>query len=348
MRVTRRGAMVVGAGLTIAACTGTRMGTAAASTPYQAGRIEVWDARMNTLVDPSASMKWLGDGFAWSEGPVWDTRRARLLFSDIPNNRMMSWTADAGLQTFLQPAGSSHGEPDPFAAAGTNGLFYEEASDSLLVCNQDGRSVDRLYLETGERERLVHRYMGSKLNSPNDVIRAGNGTIYFTDPIYGLVGGGDSEGIELDHRGVYALGSDGTLTLLVEDMTLPNGIALSPDERTLYVSQSDPQAAIIRRFSIRADGQLSGGEVWADLSSQLGEDNPGLPDGMAIDRAGNVWATGPGGVFVIAPDGTWLGRIHTGKATANCAFGEDGSTLFMTADDTLLRMETRTTGLFFG
>ncbi len=347
MQLTRRNILAAGTGLILVACKGQASSDTAPGSIYDAGRIELWDGQLETLLDPGATLYKLGDGFAWSEGPVWDKRRGRLLFSDIPNNRMMSWNAISGLETFLEPAGRGHGEPDPHASPGTNGLYYEEATDSLLICNQDGRSIDRLNLESGERTRVVHKYKGRKFNSPNDIVRANNGTTYFTDPIYGLIDGGESAGIELGHRGVYSFAPDGSLSLLVDDMTLPNGIALSPDENTLYVTQSDPESAIIRRFALNADGSVRDGEIWVDLNDQLAEENPGLPDGMAVDQQGNVWATGPGGVFVIAPDGTLLGRIRTGNATANCAFGEDGSTLFITANDTLLRIETRSSGLWF-
>ena len=309
--------------------------------------IESFSPRFAALVAPDAPISLLGEGFRWSEGPVWDFRRNRLLFCDIPNDRMMSWNATTGLETYLQPAGSYHGEADAYSSPGTNGLYYRKASDSLLVCNQNARSIDRLDLSTGERTMLVNRYQGAKLNSPNDVVERADGTIYFTDPPYGLVGVGESEGIELDHRGVYALAPDGTLTLLVDDMTFPNGLAFSPDESVLYVSQSDPAAATVRRFTVNPDGTLSGGEIWADFTSNVGSALPGLPDGMAVDANGNVWTTAPGGVTVLSPAGEILGRINTGKPTANCAFGADGTTLFMTANDTLLSVPTRAKGIYF-
>ena len=347
MQLSRRNMMVGSTAFAMAACKASAIDSAATRTPLEGALIERDSPRLDDVIDSAASISLLADGFSWSEGPMWDHRRARLLFCDIPNNRIHSWTGTTGLETFLEPAGASHGDVDPFAAPGTNGLFYENTSDSMLICNQDGRSIDRMHLESGDRTALVQRYEGNKFNSPNDVIRASNGTIYFTDPPYGLHDGAASQGRELDRQGVYALASDGTLTQVVRDMTLPNGVALSPDESVLYVSQSDPDAAILRRFTIEPDGSLAGGETWIDVTSEVGEANPGLPDGMAVDKNGNVWATGPGGVIILSPEGERLGRIFTGKATANCAFGEDGSTLYMTANDTLLSVPTKATGVFF-
>lgn len=311
------------------------------------GRIERFSPGLDDLLEVEAPVELLADGFKWTEGPTWDLRRGRLLFSDIPNNRIHSWNEAEGLGTLLDPGGNPHGEDDEHAAPGTNGLFYDSGSDTILICNQDARSVDRYDLASAERTRLVRKFEGKKFNSPNDVIQARDGSVWFTDPPYGLKEGNSSKGREMKVKGVYRLHPDGALTRLVDDMNFPNGLALSPDEKWLYVSQSDPDAPVLRRFSVDDDGTLSGGEVWLDTKDELSDANPGLPDGMAIDTEGNVWATGPGGVWVTAPTGEVLGRIHTGKATANCAFGEEGSTLFMTATDTLLRVRTKAKGVFF-
>lgn len=311
------------------------------------GKIERYSDRLDALIDPDTAIKQLADGFKWTEGPTWDSKRDRLLFSDIPNNRIHSWNSEVGLETVIDPAGNPHGAADEHAAPGTNGLFYQPANDSLLICNQDGRSVDRMDFADKSRTSLADQFEGDKFNSPNDVIRASDGTIFFTDPPYGLKDGDDSRGRQMSIKGVYRLSIDGKVTRLVSDMSFPNGLALSPDERHLYISQSDPHAPVLRRFALNGDGSVSGGDIWLDTASELNDQNPGLPDGMAVDQGGNVFATGPGGVFIVAPDGEILGRIHTGKATANCAFGDDGSILYMTATDTLLRIQTKTKGVFF-
>lgn len=325
-----------------------RTGNTMTDTTFETlGLIERRSPELDMLIDTDAPIEVLAEGFKWTEGPTWDARRGRLIFSDIPNNRIHTWTEAEGLGVLIDPAGDPHGDVDQYAAPGTNGLFYEPGSDSILICNQDSRSVDRLALENGERQKIVANYRGDKFNSPNDVIRSSDGAVWFTDPPYGLKEGDTSAGRELDVKGVYRLSTDGALDQLITDMTFPNGLALSPDEKHLYVSQSDPDAAVLRRFAVAPDGSLSGGEVWLDTSDELNDDNPGLPDGMALDTRGYLWATGPAGVWITAPSGEVLGRIYTGKATANCAFGDDGSTLYMTATDTLLRVRTKVTGVFF-
>jgi gluconolactonase len=181
------------------------------------------------------------------------------------------------------------------------------------------------------------------LNSPNDAVFHSNGDLYFTDPPYGLPGGWQDSRRELDFCGVYRLAPDGALTLLTGEMTRPNGIALSPDEKTLYVSQSDPKAALWKAFPLQEDGTLGESRVLFDATHWVRQ-RPGLPDGMAVDEQGHLWATGPGGVLVLTPEGQLLGRLDTGQRTANCTFGEDGRTLFITADSYLCRVRTQVRG----
>jgi gluconolactonase len=195
----------------------------------------------------------------------------------------------------------------------------------------------------GGKKTIVDSYMGRRLNSPNDGCYKSNGDLYFTDPPYGLPKQADDPTRELDFCGVYRVAKDGTVTLLTKEMTRPNGIAFSPDERTLYVAQSDPERAIWMAFPVQRDGTLGRGRVFHDATSMVGK-GPGLPDGLKVDRAGNLFATGPGGVYIFTPSGDLLGRIETGEKTANCAWGDDGSTLYMTADMYLCRIKTRTKG----
>ncbi len=168
-----------------------------------------------------------------------------------------------------------------------------------------------------------------------------DGSFYFTDPIYGLPKGWDDPRRELDFCGVYRIGDKG-VTLLTREMTRPNGIAFSPDERTLYVANSDPARAVWLAFPVKGDGTLGPSRVFADVTSMVGPNLPGLPDGLKVDAQGNLWATGPGGVHIYAPDGTRLGRLDTGEATANVSWGDDGSTLYITADMYLCRIRTKT------
>jgi gluconolactonase len=191
---------------------------------------------------------------------------------------------------------------------------------------------------------LVDRYRGKRLNSPNDAVYKSNGDLYFTDPPYGLVGKDRETLGELGFCGVYRLGTDNRLTLLTDQMTRPNGIGFSPDEKTLYVAQSDPKRAIWMAYDVTEDGLITHGRVLFDATDWVGK-LPGLPDGMAVDESGNLFATGPGGVNIFAPDGSFLGRINPGVPTANCCFGEDGSVLYVTADMYLCRIRTKTKGL---
>jgi len=189
---------------------------------------------------------------------------------------------------------------------------------------------------------LVDSYQGRRLNSPNDGALKSNGDLYFTDPPYGLPGKADDPAREMDFCGVFRY-SRGQVTLLTKELSRPNGIAFSPDEKTLYVANSDPQRAIWMAYPVKDDGTLGAGRVLADVTAMAAE-LPGLPDGMKVDRDGNLWAAGPGGIQIYAPDGTRLGRIETGEATSNCAWGDDGSTLYITADMYVCRIRTRTRG----
>src|SRR5690606_18095256 len=191
---------------------------------------------------------------------------------------------------------------------------------------------------------LADRYEGKRLNSPNDAVFRSNGDLYFTDPPYGLRGLNDSPLKELPYNGVYRLSADGELTLLTDELSFPNGIAFSPDEKTLYVANSDPNRAIWMAYDVNDDGTISNGRVFFDATPWVKAGRRGAPDGMKVDRSGNLFATGPGGLVVLSPDGTHLGTIVTGQATSNCAFGDDGSTLYITADNLLLRVRLNTRG----
>lgn len=306
------------------------------------GTIERLDPRFDKLVPPGAVLEKLAEGFKWSEGPVWIRDGGYLLFSDIPRNSVMKWKEGRGIRLFLKPAGYT-GKVPRGGESGSNGLLLD-ARGRLLLCQHGDRRMARLEKD-GRFTTLVDRYRGKRFNSPNDAVLKSNGDLYFTDPPYGLAKGAARE---LDFCGVYRLSTDGRLTLLTKEMTRPNGIAFSPDEKILYVAQSDPQRAVWMAFDVKDDGTIAGGRVFYDATRFVGKENlKGLPDGMKVDKAGNLFATGPGGVNVFSPDGTLLGRINTGQPTANCCFGEDGSVLYLTANMFLCRIKTSTKGLGF-
>jgi gluconolactonase len=318
---------------------------ARAEGPASGVRIVRKDPRFDALVPKDAVVEKLADGYAWTEGPVWEKAKARLLFSDIPGNRVISWSESKGAEVFLKPSGYTGTAPFTGREPGSNGLAFD-AQGRLLLCQHGDRRLARLEAD-GKFTTLADRYDGKRLNSPNDLILRPSGDILFTDPAYGLPKTFDDPARELPFTGVYRRTPEGTVVLLVKDMSAPNGIALSPDGKTLYVANSDPKRAVWMAYEMQGDGTVGGGRVFFDATAWVGPEKPGLPDGMKIDAGGNLFATGPGGLHVFAPDGTLLGTFDTGVPTANCAWGGDGSTLYITANTALLRVRTTTRGLGF-
>jgi gluconolactonase len=311
-------------------------------TVHSKARLVREDPRFDALVAPDAQIEELGSGYEWSEGPVWIKRDGGyLLFSDIPRNSIMKYKAGEGVSLFMKPSGYT-GVADYGREPGSNGLTVDKEG-RLTLCEHGDRRVARLYWEGGKRT-LADNYQGKRLNSPNDLVFHSNGDLYFTDPPYGLPKRQDDPTQELGFNGVYRVKPDGSITLLSKDMTRPNGLAFSPDEKTLYVAQSDPNAALWMAFPIKDDGTFGTGKVFKDVTDMVKQKLPGSPDGLKVDHQGNLFATGPGGVLVMAPDGTLLGRIDTGERTANVAWGDDGTVLYMTADKFLLRIKTKTKG----
>ncbi|QNL19691.1 SMP-30/gluconolactonase/LRE family protein [Hyphobacterium sp. CCMP332] len=335
---TRRDMLRGLGGATIVSMTGCRDG----GVP---GDVEIHDPAARALFSGSTGLRQLADGFVWSEGPAWDRERNCLYFTDVPGNRAFRWTDAAGLEVFLDPSGVEAAQTTGLREAGANGLWFGD-DGWLYLCNHGMRAVQRLRPDTLVRETLVDVYEGQRFNSPNDLVRASDGSIYFTDPPYGLEGLDASPLKEMESNGVYRLTRDGRCERLFDQLGFPNGIALSPDERWLYVAQSDPAAPYIFRAPLDADGLHGPLERWFDTSEFLAAGEPGLPDGLCVSTDGTIFATGPGGVFVLSPEGGLLARIRTGRATANCAFGgEDGRSLFMTAHDRLLQLPVNAVGL---
>lgn len=307
------------------------------------GKIVRLDPRFDKLVPAGATIEVLAKGHDWAEGPVWvaDDEGGSLLFSDIPRNSVYQWREGWDeAKVYLKPSGFTGvskygGEP------GCNGLLLDSMG-RLVSCEHGDRRVS-VMTKGGGKRTLVDNYEGKRLNSPNDACFKSNGDLYFTDPPYGLPKRYDDPLRELDFCGVYRLSKDGKLTLLTKEMTRPNGIAFSPDEKTLYVAQSDPKAAIWKAFPVKDDGTIGEGKVFFDATDLVGK-MKGLPDGLKVDAEGNLFATGPGGVHVFAPDGTPLGRIDTNQATANCGWGNDGTVLYITADAFICRVKTTTKG----
>lgn len=310
------------------------------------GSIERADEAINDLIPEDAVLEVVARGFDWSEGPLWVKDGGYLLFSDIPPNRIYRWKENDGLRLYLHPAGYT-GETDRGGEPGSNGLLIDDEG-RLVLCQHGDRRMAWMDAPLSDPApnfvTLADRYDGKRFNSPNDAVFHRNGDLFFTDPPYGLVGYVDDPAKEIEFQGVYRLTSEGHVHLVTDDLPRPNGIAFSPDYRTLYVANSHGEYPVWTAFDVDEDGVPSNPRPFFDSRSI---DRRGGGDGLKVDKQGNVFATGPGGVLVLSPDGDYLGTIRTGRATSNCAFGEDGSTLFITADDLLLRVRLSTTGMGF-
>ena len=301
-----------------------------------------FELEFQELLPSPARVEILARGFGWSEGPIWIGEGGYLLFSDVPANRIHRWTAKDGATLFLHPSGGTI--KTGFREPGANGL-KPGGPGAILLADQGNRAIASLDLRTKAKRFLASRFEGKKFNSPNDLVVGPDGSIWFTDPPYGLDGIDASPLREQPVNGVYRLKPDGRVTLVESGLRFPNGIVFSPDGGTLYVSNSDPARAVILAFDVGANGTLSRRRVFSDMTALARNGQPGLPDGMTVDERGNLWATGPGGVHIFRPDGRELGLISTGAAISNCTFGgSDGRTLYMTSGNMLAAIRTKVRG----
>ena len=299
------------------------------------------DKRFDSIVAQNAILEKLADGFGWVEGPVWNRSRNYLLFSDVANNQIKRWQSSV-VTVFLKRSGYTGEKAFTGTEPGSNGLSFD-AEGRLVFCQHGDRKISRLEKD-GSRTTLVERFQEKRLNSPNDLIFHSNGDLYFTDPPFGLPKSFEDTGKELDFQGVYRYSKDGKLDLVEKDLKGPNGIAFSPDEKKLYVS--DPIEGYWFVFDVKSDGSVQNKKVFLD-SRNLSKNGPGGPDGLKVDQSGNIFGAGPGGLYVISSDGSILGRFDFGVPIGNCAWGEDGSTLFITANTALYRIRLNTKGIGF-
>lgn len=304
------------------------------------GSLERLDPALDALIPAGAQIEKLAGGFEWAEGPVWVRRSKTLLFSDVPRNVIFEWQPGVGTRDYLYHSGYTGGK-NRAGEPGSNGLTLDDQG-RLVMCMHGDRLIGRMEPD-GKFTVLADYYLNRRLNSPNDLVFKSNGDLYFTDPPYGLEKGQDDPEKELLFNGVYLRRRSGEVVLLTRELIFPNGVALSPDEKTLYVAVSDPAKPVIMAYPIKSDGTLELGVIFFD-AAPLVAGRKGLPDGLKIDTQGNLFATGPGGVLVLNSHGKHLGTINTGEATANCAWGDDGSTLYITADSFLCRIKTSTKG----
>jgi gluconolactonase len=322
-------------GFTLAALTS---GAAENATPA-AWHVERLDPALDQLIATDAKIEKLAEGFTWSEGPTWF--EGALLFSDVPKNTVYRWKEGmTEAEVFLKPSGQLTPAPG-FREPGSNGLTVDRAG-KLLLCQDGERRIAR-WEGDGKFTSLAERYDGKRLNTPNDLAVKSDGTIYFTDPPYGFEKIENDPKQEQPFHGVYRAGKDGTVTLLTKTIKFPNGIAFSPDEKTLYVSSTENRHSRIEAFDVQPDGTVANQRLFFDGQALSKPGLPGACDGFKIDREGNLWTSGPGGILVITPAGKLIGRINIGLAS-NCAWGDDGSTLYITANHAIARVRTKTKG----
>ncbi len=315
------------------------------------GAVERLDPALDSLISTNAVIEKLGSGFKWAEGPVW-VRTSQgerfILFSDIPPNKIYKWSEAGGLVEFLHPSGYTGTTPRS-GEPGSNGLLLDRFG-RLVLCQHGDRRIARLGISLNNPrpvfETIVDRYQGKRFNSPNDACYSKNGDLYFTDPPYGLEKRMADPAKELSFQGVYRLSRDGELKLLTDKIAYPNGIALSPDESVLYVAESGPDTKI-HAFQVKPDGTIDEGRIFFDPAPLRQGGRQGGCDGLKVDVNGNLFATGPGGVLILSPTGKHLGTINTGTRIANVGWGDDGSTLYLTAHMYLCRVHTKTKGAGF-
>jgi len=297
------------------------------------------DPAIDAVVPPNPKIFKLAEGFIFTEGPVWN-REGYLLFSDPNANTIYKYGPDGKLSIFKQRSGYSGKDVAEYGQPGSNGLTYDR--EGRLTINEHGnRRVTRLEKD-GRVTILADRYEGKRLNSPNDLVYRSDGTLFFTDPPFGLPRFYDDPRKELPYSGVFSV-RDGKIQLVSTDLKGPNGIALSPDEKYLYVGNWDAEKKVVMRYEVAADGSLANGQVFFDMTKAPGED---AIDGIKVDQQGNLYVSGPGGLWIISPAGKHLGTILAPKHPHNMAWGgEDGKTLYMTAQDSLYRMPLNIAGV---
>lgn len=301
------------------------------------GSIERTDPALNDIMPADASIEILSDGYDWSEGPVWVESEKMLLFSDVPRNIVYKWTEKDSIDIFLKPSGYTGGQNSNSPEEGSNGLGLSP-DGKLILCQHGDRRLAVLDAPLNapqvNYQTLADNYDGKRFNSPNDVAVRSNGDYFFTDPPYGMPRGVQQE---IPFQGVYKV-SNGAVALLVDSLTRPNGIAFMPDEKTVIIANSDRAKAKWYAYDLNENDEFVNGRVFYDATANTASE-PGLPDGLKIDKKGNVFATGPGGVWIFNSEGKVLGRILLPVSTANCAFDADEKTLFITADNYLLRVK---------
>ncbi|HEV8284958.1 MAG TPA: SMP-30/gluconolactonase/LRE family protein [Chitinophagaceae bacterium] len=305
------------------------------------GTIEKIDEALDSIVNPDAKAEIIAEGFDWSEGPVWIESEKMLLFSDVPQNTIYKWTEENGREIYLTPSGYTDSAKRG-GEMGSNGLLLD-AAGRLVLCQHGNRQMAMMDGSLNDPKpnfiSIANNYMGKKFNSPNDAVYNSTDELFFTDPPYGLEKQMEDSKKELPHQGVYKVRADGKVILLTDSLTRPNGIAFLPGEKTLIVANSDPEKPFWYAFDVGNDS-LTNARIFC---SAQGKDSSakGLPDGLKVDKNGNVFASGPGGIWILNKEGKLLGKIKLTEAASNCALSPDQKTLYITNDMYVLRVKMR-------
>lgn len=318
------------------------------------GTLEVEDTRFNDIIAPDTPIEIIASGFSWIEGPLWLPDEECLVFSNIPPNKVWKWTEEGGAEHYLSKAGYDKDGTRPTFDAEITGCPFDQPGSNGLALSPDGKLV---LMQHGFRQVGImdshlsapepmftpltdRNHEGKRYNSPNDGCFDRAGNFYFTDPPYGLPLWEKDPTRETDYSGVYRVAKDGTVTLIDDSLERPNGIALSPDEKTLYVANSHGPRAILMAYQLNDDGTVESQKVFHDFTDQVGK-RKGMPDGLKVNDQGIIFCTAPGGVWMFTPSGDHLGTIHCVEFASNVALDPDQKTLYITADMLLLRVKLR-------
>lgn len=303
--------------------------------------VEKLDPALDAIVGNQLTVSVIASGYEWTEGPLWLEGDKKLLFSDVPTNTIYQWTEEKGASIYLTPSGYT-GEAPRGGEPGSNGLTLD-VEGNLLLCQHGDRRIAMMNTSIAEPASdfttISDTYNGKRFNSPNDLVFH-NYDIYFTDPAYGLEKQMDDPKKELPFQGVYRIPAEGQVQLMIDSLTRPNGIGFSPDGKKMYVANSDSEKARWYEYSINDSLKITSGKIVWDATEQA-KTEKGLPDGLKVDAQGNIFATGPGGIWIFSGDGKLLGKIKLEEASSNCALTPDGKTLFVTNDMKVLRIKLR-------
>ena len=327
----------------IAACNNDQENKEQKMSYKNLGTIERFDGALDNIISTNAKPEIIAEGFEWSEGPLWVEKHNMLLFSDVPMNTVYKWTQAKGKEVYLKPSGYTGNEPSLCKEPGSNGLVFDK-NGNLVLCQHGNRQMARMDAPLDKPEAkfitLADKYNGKRFSSPNDAVYNSAGELFFTDPPYGLQTQNDSDAKkEISFNGVYKVKTNGEVTLLVDSITRPNGIALTPDEKKLIVACSDGAHPNWYVFDVNGDS-LANGRIFYSATEEA-KTMKGVPDGFKVDKKGNVFATGPGGVYIFNSEGKKLGHIKLDDATSNIALSPDEKTIYITNDMYVLRLKMR-------